>query len=117
MKQVSTRAAASQIRAGGHVVGEVRGDTFYKTVSGARHFLRQPAAIAFDVQSVKDAEAAGAGYLEVLNADNGKVYRAPMGTLWAKGFRLNRGYGEQLALALGEWNRGEVPEQLPLVFA
>lgn len=108
------------IRVGGRTVGEVRGDIFVKRVQASRHFLRTPPAICFDVSTLKDAERAGAQTVEVTDADTGRVYRASMGTMWAKGRSLNRGYGEQWRLDLRYWNTGgqggEPPiQQLPLL--
>lgn len=111
------------VRVGNHVVGKVSGDTFLKSVDGSRHFLRVPPAICFDVQSLKDAEQAGAVYAEVTDRETSKVYRSSIRFVWEQGFKVNRGFGEQWALALKEWNRGDIahlpvyeekPEQLGL---
>ena len=50
----------TKIRVGRRVVGEVRGDVFYKSVYGSKHFLRIPRAIANDVKVLDEAEQAGA---------------------------------------------------------
>ena len=94
---------STPVRAGGHVVGEVRGDTFYKSISDELHFLKKPRAIANDVQVLKDAEAAGARYVEVWTTDTHRTYRAAISTIWARGFAVNRGWGPQWALALACW--------------
>jgi len=110
------KQARANIRAGGRVVGVVRGDTFHKRVQASRHFLKRPAAIAFDVASLREAEAAGAEKVEVTDRETGTVYRAAIGTVWERGWSFNRGYGEQVALALGQWNRDDEPvgQQLTL---
>jgi hypothetical protein len=93
-----------KIYVGRHVVGEVRGGVFYKTVRASAHFLQKPRAIAFDVSTLHDAERAGALHVEITDSESGRVYRAPIAHVWARGFRVSRGFGEQVALTLGEWN-------------
>ena len=108
-------AGSTPIFVGARAVGHVAGDTFYKRVRGSAHFLRTPRAIAFDESTLRDAERAGARYVEVTDAETGRVYRAPFSLIWAKGFTVNRGHGEQRALVLAEFNRpAETPAQLPL---
>jgi hypothetical protein len=97
------RAASIPIRVGRHVVGEVVGDTFKKRVRASSHFLRTPPAIAFGVSTLDDAERAGARYVEVTDTESGCIYRATIATIRARGFELNRGFGEQIALALNLW--------------
>jgi hypothetical protein len=112
---VRKSSGSTPIRAGGHVVGKVKGDTFYKSVDGSRHFLRVPPAIGFDVQSLKEAERAGAVYAEVEDRETHKIYRAPIQLIWEKGFKVNRGFGDQIALPLGLWQIVGVPLQLALI--
>ncbi|MBI5879947.1 MAG: hypothetical protein HZB53_20050 [Chloroflexi bacterium] len=111
----STNRRAVVIRVGRVIVGHVRGDTFYKTLR-AGHFLTKPPAIAFDLSTLHDAERAGARWVHVTAAETGRTYRASMATIWTRGFRVARGFGEQWALSLAEWaHDGEtVGAQLPL---
>lgn len=104
------------INVNGRVVGTVRGDTLYKTIHGERHFLRYPPAIAFDFVTLETAERAGAQYVQVKDADSGKLYRASVQTIRRKGMFVNRGHGDQIALALKDWsvNGAPVGEQLVL---
>lgn len=81
-------------------VGFVRGQTFYKTLSSSKHFLRIPPAIAFDVASLKSAWRAGARVIEIVDRDTNQIYRAAIRKIRRDGFCLNRGYGQQLALLL-----------------
>jgi hypothetical protein len=101
------------IRAGQKVIGEVRGDTFYKVAVP----LRVPPAIATDVSALHAAEYAGAKFMEARDKDTGQIFRTSMSTIWAKGFRLLRGCGEQWGLALDLWARDDEPviEQLTLL--
>lgn len=87
------------------VIGYVSGGVFYKSVKGSKHFLRTPRAIAFDVSTLHDAEAAGAHHVEVTDMETGKTYRAAVSTIWAKGWEFNRGFGRQWGVPLAEWNR------------
>jgi len=103
-------AQAVPIRVGGRVVGQVRADTFHKSLRASVHFLRTPAAICFDVSTLDDAEKAGALFCEVLDSESGHKYRAPMATIRARGFPVNRQYGRQVGLLLREWSKdGEPP--------
>ena len=112
---VRKSSSSTPIRAGGHVVGKVKQNTFYKVVDGSRHFLRVPPAICFDVQSLRDAERAGAAYAEVANRENGKVYRSPIQLIWDCGFKVNRGFGDQIALPFDNWQVMGDPLQLALL--
>jgi len=86
--------------AAGRIVGRVDGDTFKKSITGSRHFLRKPPAIAFDVSTLRDVEDAGALSVEVLDRETGRKYHAPISLVLAKGFFFNRGFGEQIGLSL-----------------
>lgn len=90
------------IRAGKRIVGEVVGDTFYKTIA-PNHYLKKPPAIAFDVSSLNDAEQAGAVWAEVQDRSTGVIYRATVDRIRYKGFEFNRGWGNQIALTLNGW--------------
>jgi hypothetical protein len=116
MHKRTPTAAASQIRAGGRVVGEVRGDVFTKHIVGSKHMLRRPLAIALDLGSLADAEDAGARYVEIFDSETGRHYQAAVSTIRARGFELDRGFGRQVALLLSEWRRDAEPagEQLAL---
>jgi hypothetical protein len=115
-KHSTSKGAAQTIRAGGHVVGHVSEGVFYKTMRASVHFLQKPRAICFDVASLHDAERLGARHVEVTDSETGQVYRAALGTVWAKGRPLDRGYGQQWRLDLCHWNTGGEPmaEQLSL---
>lgn len=112
----STSGAANSIPifVNGSVIGQVDGDVFRKTIRGSVHMLRRPRAIAFDVSTLRDAEAAGARFVLVHDSDSGQDYRAPLSTVWAKGFRVSRGWGDQWALRVERFNEDEKPAQLRL---
>lgn len=93
------------IRANQKIVGYVERETFYKNLVASKHFLRVPRAIAFDVSTLDDAERAGARFVEITDTESGRVFRQSIATIRARGFRVARGFGEQIALALDEWTR------------
>lgn len=93
----------TKIKVMGRLVGEVRGSVFYKRVRGRTHFLQTPPAIAFDKRSLFDAEQAGARHVEILDTETGIRYRAPIRLLRQRGFTLDRGFGEQIALPMKHW--------------
>lgn len=116
---MGTQADAIPIRAQGHIVGYVQGDAFCKTVRASIHRLRVPPAWAVDLQSLDDAEAAGAVRVEIRDAEGGLTYTADIATIRKRGFRVNRGYGEQLALPLDAWavtRPGEPVARQPCLF-
>lgn len=105
------------IYVGQKVIGYVTNGVFTKSIRGSVHMLRRPRAIAFDISTLKDAEAAGARRVEVTDTDSGRVYQLPMSTVWAKGFEFNRGFGEQIGVCLSDWLRpGEVEVRQPSLF-
>jgi len=99
------------------VVGYVQGGIFKKTIKGEKHMLQKPKAIAFDVVSLEQAEAAGASWVWVCDKKTHITYKSPIQQIWKKGFRFNRGFGNQIALTLSGWiKNGKViePDQLRL---
>jgi hypothetical protein len=122
MRKYSTpkqpRAQVVKIRrADGRTVGEVANGVFRKEVSASKHFLRIPEAIASDLDALAQARDAGARVVEIFDREGGRTYRASIVRIFEKGFPVNRGHGEQIALALSEWNRGvkePIADQLPL---
>jgi len=109
MGKRKSQHAKSQIakirRAGGKIVGEIRGEVFRKVISARKHFLHVPEAIANDLDVLATARERGARVCEILDRDTGHTYRASIARIWKKGFPVNRGFGEQIALALAEWNQ------------
>ena len=93
------------IRVGKYIVGYVRGDTFYKTVSGSKHFKRTPAGIANDVSVINDALRAGATWAEITDRETGTVYRASIELINDKGIRFNDGFGNQINLLFQYWTK------------
>ena len=92
------------IYAGGKVVGRVENKTFWKTIIGSKHLLRKPPAIAFDEISLDAAERAGAQLVRVRDKENGAIYETTISKIIDKGIRFNRGFGDQVALPLKNWN-------------
>ena len=77
-----------------------------KKVCGSKHFLRTPPAIALDRDVLKWAERKGASTVCIFDRETEKLYHASLATIWEKGFRVNRGFGEQQALPLYLWDTG-----------
>lgn len=90
------------IKAGGRIIGKVIEGEFRKTIR-SNWILRTPPAIANDIQSLHDAERAGAVCCVFTDKDTGITYRASISKIWDMGFPVNRGYGEQIALSLPLW--------------
>ena len=90
-------------RADGRVIGVVRGDTYFKKIHD-KHFLDKPRGIASDVDALRQAQNAGAIYFVAHHVESGRDYRAPIARFFSRGIRVNRGYGEQTALVIGDFN-------------
>jgi len=99
-----TKINAVIIKVGGRPIGKVIEGEFRKTIH-TNWILQKPPAIATDIQALHDAERAGAVYCVFTNADTGITYRAPIAQIWDMGFTFNRGYGDQIALALPLWKQ------------
>jgi len=102
----------------GHIIGTLRGNTFYKSVYGSRHMLQKPPAWCMDKAALLRAQEAGAAFVQIVDNETGAVYRAPVSHILEAGFDLNRGYGSQIALPLAGWMRTikgkSLPKQLDL---
>lgn len=90
------------------------GLTLCKDIHGSKHMLKRPPAIAIDRLTLEQAESAGAIWAEIRDVETGKIYRALLSTIRARGFQFNRGFGDQVALALAAWNRDEEPQPAQL---
>ncbi len=102
------------IYSGAHIVGYVLGEIFSKTITGIKHILRQPPAIAFDLATLDDAARAGANRVEVKDRESGRIYRAPLALVRSAGFTLNRGFDLQIALTLPYFSiDGQPPRNAP----
>jgi hypothetical protein len=101
----------------GRVVAVLQGHVLRKRVIGSMHMLRQPPAWAFDTSIMEAARQDGATQVEVVDIETKRAYQAAIDAFNAYGFRFNRGYGDQVGLALCYW-RVETPgvEQLDFEF-
>ena len=97
----------------GKIIGTVIKDTLHKRVNSSKHFLRQPPAIAFDRDCIVRAKKLGANKIMVHDKDTKKRYMANYSDFEAKAIRVNRGFGEQLALPISMWSVLD-PNQLAL---
>lgn len=90
-----------QIHVGGRYVGEVVGGIFKKNIIGSRHILRKPPAIALSVESLEQAEGAGARDIQVRDIESGRFYTCTVEHFRHYCFPLQRGgFEPQLALPL-----------------
>ncbi len=96
----------------GKVIGEVKGDLFIKKVVGSFHFLFSPPAIANDLLALQTADRLGAKVCLVIDKQTKKRYYAPFSTIYAKGFKIDRGHGLQIALPMHHWSH-EYPAEQP----
>ena len=92
-----------KVRVDKRVVGVVIGKNFIKKARGSKHFLRIPPAIAFSLQSLRDAYNAGARYAVVIDKETQIEYFSTIANIYANGFDVNRGHGAQIALPIPSW--------------
>lgn len=95
----STDAGPAQPPAHGRIVADV----WYKTARGSVHMLRNPRGWAVDYTDLAAAEACGAVFLRIVDAETGRQFWAALSNLRTCGFPVRRGFGVQLALALADW--------------
>jgi hypothetical protein len=116
-KTSSVKTEGQPVYAGSRIVGQVYGDTFSKTITGSKHLLRTPPAIAFDVATIDQAVRLGAVKVRVYDRESENVYKCSIDHLKENGFTFNRGFGEQIALVMDGWikTRKGQPEQLSLL--
>ena len=95
----------TQIYTRGRVVGSVNNGCFTKPIK-ANGYLRVPPGIAFSVESLAAAEAAGATRVQVVDRETGTIYRATIEHIRAVGFPVNRpGFEPQIGLSLEGFTR------------
>ncbi len=87
----------------GKRAGYVNSGTLHKQVQGSKHFLKRPPAIANDIDLLAAAENLGAVRVVILDTETRQTYTASIEHIRQAGFRINRGFGEQIALPLSGW--------------
>jgi len=98
-------SSITKIFVGGRVVGEIAKGTFKKSVKSSTGFLHSPPSIALSVDSLTQAEQAGAQNIEVKDKETGRVYSCTVTHFRQYSFDLQRGgYEAQKALPLSYWN-------------
>jgi len=95
------------IRVKNKVVGKVVGKLFMKNLKGSVHFLRVPPAIAFDYDTLLNARKNGVFIVQITDRETNQRYLSPLNTVLERGFRINRGYGDQIALEMKYWSHTE----------
>jgi len=89
----------------GRVVGEVVGEVFKKNISGSRHILHKPRAIALSVESLNQAEKVGALEIQITDKENGDLYACPFERFKEYAFPIQRGgFEPQMALTLDRFD-------------
>ena len=99
----------------GRPVASLSGKTLRKRVRGSIHMLRRPPAWCVDAAILEAARQDGATQVEVVDVETKRAYQAAIDAFNAYGFRFNRGFGDQVGLALCHW-RVETPGAQQLVF-
>ena len=91
------------IYVGRRFVGKVKDDTFYKTIK-SKHILHSPPGLALAVDSLVQAERAGATAIEITNKESGQVYFSTASHFRRYSFDMQRGgFEPQKCLPLSYW--------------
>jgi len=86
-------------------VGKVKDGKFCKSITGSKHMLRSPRAIALSVDSLRQAESLGANAIEIRDKESKLIYRATVEHFKRFCFELQRGkFEHQRALVLDRWD-------------
>ena len=96
--------STAKIQIGKKIVGVIKDGNFIKRVHSSKHFLRKPPAIAFDIDTLTQAQDLGAIKVKIIDLDTNTIYIASIELIFEKGFVFNRGYGIQIGLTLNYWN-------------
>jgi hypothetical protein len=107
MENCSTNSSSPPIliRVGGRHVGEVVQGVFQKTIVGSRHILRVPPSIALSVESLEQAEGAGAREIQIRDSETGRVFACTIEHFRRHAFPIQRGgFEPQLAMRLEEFD-------------
>lgn len=97
--------STKKIYTGGRVVGEVVGEVFKKNISGSRHILHKPRAIALSVESLTQAEKVGAQEIQITDKESGALYACPFERFKEFAFPIQRGgFEPQMALTLDRFD-------------
>ncbi|MDH7603177.1 MAG: hypothetical protein QHI38_13645 [Armatimonadota bacterium] len=100
------------IRLNGQIVGALNLETrtFYRRIR-PEHILQRPNALAFHVELLDKLSSLGCEWI-VCEMPDGRRIRTSLSRLLEKGFRFNRGFGEQVGLPLEQWTADEPSGQL-----
>ena len=81
----------------GKIVAKIEGKCLIKHIKKS-HYLTKPPAVAIDEKAIRFAQDRGVEQINIFDVDNnlGLVYS--MKEFLKKSFRINRGYGPQLAI-------------------
>lgn len=100
MQDNTTKQSSNLIYSDGRQTGSIKGDTYYRTLKD-NHYLRFPElSIAISEDVLDQLQALEVQSLEFKNADSGTKYTCSLEHFLECGRRLNRGFGEQVALPL-----------------
>lgn len=119
MSDYKQKCEGTPIYSGARVIGHIEGDIFKKSLIYSRHSLRTPRAWAVSVDSLVQAERAGAAWVEIYARDTKTIYRASIEQIRRVGIPIERGgFEKQLALVMDGWiirrKGGEHAEQIDL---
>jgi hypothetical protein len=92
-------------RNGEKVIGEMANTTFVKVCDYQKHHLHNYHAWAIDAEVVKQLEAHNCEKIQIRLKGNGDYFTIPFDVFLEKAFKLNHGFGEQMAVADEHWTK------------
>jgi len=96
---------------------KIKNNNLFKKFNGSEHTLTTPPGLAVDYKIMTEAQDKGCKYVQLYDRETEFFYTAKIEVFLSKGFRFNRGYGEQIALTLSNWNRSKnssIPKPLTI---
>ena len=103
-QRILSRREDSVARHNGRIVFVVDGQVLKKDISGSRHLLKQPPAIAIDLDEY-DARRPAFDLLEVFDKETGVTYSISAESFDSYRVPFDRGFGRQYFVVLGRWRK------------
>jgi len=99
----------TKIYVNGIVVGKVVGNVFEKRLVKADHFFHIHLSYCFEIESLAQAQKAGARWVKIFEKDTGRTLWALISTIYEKKFMPPESNGTQLGLHIDFWTIGDKP--------
>ncbi len=105
MSASNSSMSGKAVKQDGHLLGIIKGDTFYKRVSRQKHMLRNPRpSWALSREAFHDQVLPNATFMEYTDKDSGRKYKCQTVDFARLSFEIHHPpYEPQLALDVNRW--------------